>query len=344
VARASHASDGLAVAQRFDLMNRGRRELELDLKQPPALEQALGLVERADVLIEGFRPGTMERLGLGPDACLARNPALIYARMTGWGQSGPLASTAGHDINYIALSGALHGIGRRGSAPVPPLNLVGDLGGGALFLVAGILAALFERARSGAGQVVDASMVEGSALLMTPFFGLLAAGEWRDRHGENSLDSGAHFYDVYETLDGLHVAVGAVEDRFYRELMGHLGLAAEEAGARFDRATWAERKREVAAAIRSKTRAQWVTLFENSDACFTPVLSMRDAPRHPHNCSRGTFIEVDGVVQPAPAPRFSRTPASVPHPPGRCLATVDAVLRDWERRVPPAAGRTSGRP
>jgi alpha-methylacyl-CoA racemase len=324
IERAAGETDGLQVDRRFDVMNRGRRSIALDLKGLASAAQALELIDAADVLIEGFRPGTMERLGLGPEVCLARNPRLVYGRMTGWGQTGPLAQAAGHDINYIALSGALHATGRAGAPPVPPLNLVGDLGGGGLLLAFGLLAAVFERVRSGRGQVVDASMVEGSALLMTLFYGLHASGDWRDAHGTNLLDSAAHFYDVYETSDGKFVSVGAVEARFYVELMTALGLSADDALQRFERSTWVQRKAQVAAAFRTRTRDGWCELLEGTDACFAPVLGLGEAPQHPHNVARGAFVDIGGIVQPAPAPRFSRT-----------------ILAEWSRAE--ASGSGDGR-
>jgi alpha-methylacyl-CoA racemase len=329
IERASGQTDGLQVERRFDVMNRGRRGVALDLKDPADVAQALELIDAADVLIEGFRPGTMERLGLGPDVCLVRNPRLVYGRMTGWGQTGPLAHAAGHDINYIALSGVLHANGRAGAPPVAPLNLVGDLGGGGLLLAFGLLAAVLERVASGRGQVVDASMVEGSALLMTLFYGLHAAGDWRDAHGTNLLDSAAHFYDVYETADAKFVSVGAVEARFYVELMSALGLSADDARQRFERSTWAQRKAEVAAAFRTRTRAEWCAALEGTDACFAPVLGLAEAPHHPHNVARGTFVDIGGIVQPAPAPRFSRTPPAIPAEPCASSSSVSSILAAW---------------
>jgi len=337
IERAAAGGDGLQVERRFDVINRSRRGIALDLKQPGAVSEALQLIDAADVLIEGFRPGTMERLGLGPEVCLARNPRLVYGRMTGWGQTGPLAQAAGHDINYIALSGALHANGRAGAPPVPPLNLVGDLGGGGLLLAFGLLAAVFERGRSGRGQVVDSSMVDGSALLMTLFYGLHASGGWRDAHGSNLLDSAAHFYDVYETADGKFVSVGAVEARFYVELMTTLGLPVDDAQQRFERSSWAQRKAQVTAAFKTRTRAEWCAVLEGTDACFAAVLGLAEAPRHPHNVARGTFVEVDGIVQPAPAPRFSRTPPASPVAPGTPDNSVASILADWRLAGDPRA-------
>jgi len=314
--RAQNVSGGDPASPPLDLLNRGRRSVGVDLKQ-------------ADVLIEGFRPGVMERLGLGPEACFARNPRLVYGRMTGWGQEGPLAGAAGHDINYISLTGALHTIGRHGAAPVPPLNLVGDFGGGTMFLIMGILAALVERASSGKGQVVDAAMTDGSAALMTIFYGLLAMGFWYDERGVNMLDTGAHFYDVYETKDGKYVSIGSIEPQFYQLLLTHTGLAGEALPAQFDRGQWPALKDKVAAIFRSKTRDEWCAIMENTDVCFAPVLGLREAPAHPHNRARGTFTEVAGVVQPAPAPRFSRTPGAIQRPPAHVGQHTDEALADW---------------
>jgi alpha-methylacyl-CoA racemase len=329
VDRAQNVAGGDPDAPPADLLARGRRSLGVDLKSPAGVETVLRLVEQADVLIEGFRPGVMERLGLGPDVCARRNPRLVYGRMTGWGQEGPLASAAGHDINYISLTGALHAVGRRGEAPVPPLNLVGDFGGGTMYLVMGVLAALVERQRSGQGQVVDAAMTDGSASLMTIFYGLKQIGFWKDERGVNMLDTGAHFYDVYETKDGKHVSIGSIEPQFYALLLQHTGLAGETLPAQFDRDQWPAMKAKVAAIIRTKTRDEWCAVMENTDVCFAPVLSMSEAPAHPHNVARGTFTEVKGVVQPAPAPRFSRTPGAIQRPPAHPGQHTDEALADW---------------
>ncbi len=320
---------GIQVDARYDLLRRGRRSVALDLKRPEAVEVVLRLVERADALIEGFRPGVMERLGLGPDVCRSRNPRLVYGRMTGWGQQGPLAHASGHDINYIALAGVLHAIGRKGEAPVPPLNLVGDFGGGALYLAFGMLAALLEREKSGRGQVVDAAMVDGAASLMTLMFGLNAAGRWVERRGENLLDSGAPFYEVYQTSDGKHVAVGSLEPKFYRELLRLTGLQGEQLPAQHDAASWPQMHDRFAAIFRTKTREQWCRIMEGSEVCFAPVLTMSEAPAHPHNRHRGTFVEDNGVVQPAPAPRFSRTPGAIQRPPSVPGADTTEGLREW---------------
>lgn len=319
---------GVAMAPRFDVTARNRRSIALDLKHAQGREAALRLIEQADVLIEGFRPGVAERLGVGPQECLARNPRLVYGRMTGFGQDGVLAQAAGHDLNYIALAGALAAIGPRGGAPVPPLNLVGDYGGGALYLAFGILAALVERNRSGQGQVVDAAMVEGAASLMAMFYGLHAAGTWRAERGVNLLDGGAPFYSVYETADGEFVSVAALENKFFAELAQRIGLEDEFVAKQYDVQTWPRLRARLAEIFKGKTRDAWCALLEGSDACFAPVLSMQEAPRHPHNVSRGVFVEIDGYPQPAPAPRFSRTPAAVPKPPPAIGAHTDAVLRE----------------
>jgi alpha-methylacyl-CoA racemase len=311
-----------------DLLLRGRRSISVDLKHVAGADLVRELVASVDAVTEGFRPGVAERLGLGPDDCLARNPRLVYGRMTGWGQDGPLASAAGHDINYIALAGALHPIGRRGSAPVPPLNLVADFGGGGLLLAFGIVCALLEAQRSGQGQVVDAAMVDGAATLMTMFHGLRAAGWWSDERGTNLLDGGAPFYDAYECADGEYVAIGSIEPQFYAELLRLLGLDGEDLPAQHDRSQWPELKERVAALIKEKTRAEWCELMEGTDVCFAPVLSMAEAPAHPHNRARSTFVEVDGVVQPGPAPRFSRTAPSIAGPPARPGQHTDEVLTE----------------
>ena len=303
---------GVPMHPRFDVNARSRRSAALDLKVPGGREAALRIIDRADVLIEGFRPGVAERLGLGPVDCQARNPRLVYGRMTGFGQTGPLAQAAGHDLNYIALTGALHAIGPSGGAPVPPLNLVGDYGGGALYLAFGLMAALFERQSSGRGQVVDAAMVDGAASLMSMFHGLLAAGGWPGPRGTNLLDGGAPFYGVYETADGHHVSIGSLEPKFFAEMVGRLGLDDRFLGAQADRAQWPAMREAIATAVRTRTRAQWCALLEGTDVCFAPVLSLAEAHRHPHAAARGSYVEVDGVVQPGPAPRFDR---SVPDPP-----------------------------
>ena len=309
-----------------DLLARGRRSVGVDLKNPDGVEVVLSLVETADALIEGFRPGVTERLGIGPDDCLARNPRLVYGRMTGWGQDGPYASTAGHDINYIALAGALDPIGRRGEAPVPPLNLVGDFGGGGLMLAFGLVAALLEAQRSGQGQVIDAAMVDGAASLMTMTHSFRAMGLWNDERGTNMLDTGAHYYDVYETADGKYVSIGSIEPQFYAELLRLTGLEGEELPWQQDRNEWPAMKERLAGIFRSKTRDEWCALMEGSDVCFAPVLSMGEAPQHPHNVHRGTFVDVAGITQPGPAPRFSRTPGEIRRPPAHAGQHTDEVL------------------
>lgn len=316
-------------AGRFQYLDRGRRALALDLKQDAGRDAALRLVAQADVLIEGFRPGVMERLGLGPQPCLARNPRLVYGRMSGWGQDGPLAQAPGHDINYIALAGALHYIGRRGQPPVAPPTLVGDMGGGGLLLAFGIVCALLEARRSGAGQVVDAAVVDGAALLTTLLHGLRHAGMLGTETGSGFFDSGSHFYEVYACADGRYVSIGPLENRFYAKLLEALDLRDLDPGEQFDAARWPALKQRLAGVFRTRTRAQWCALLEGTEVCFAPVLDPDEAPHHPHNAARGTFIEVDGCVQPAPAPRLQRTPGAVRSPPPRPGAHTEAVLADW---------------
>jgi alpha-methylacyl-CoA racemase len=318
---------GSPVAVRHDLLSRGRRSVALDLKRPEAAGVVLRLVERADALVEGFRPGVAERLGLGPTECLARNPRLIYGRMTGWGQQGPLAERVGHDINYIALTGALAAIGEAGRKPVPPLNLVADFGGGALFLLLGLLAALVERATSGRGQVVDAAMVDGVTSLLTLFYGLRASGHWRDERGGNLLDGGAPFYDTYECADGGYVAVGALEPQFWGTLVATLGLT--DLPAQSDVARWPEMRARLAAVFATRSRDEWAAVFADVDACVTPVLTLGEAADHPHLAARETVVEPGGIAQPAPAPRFSRTPGALTSPPAAPGADTRATLRDW---------------
>ena len=305
---------------------RSRRSIALNLKDPAGIDVLLRLTDTADVLVEAFRPGVAERLGFGPQVCAGRNPRLIYARMTGWGQHGPLASTAGHDIDYIAVAGSLDPIGRAGERPVPPLNLVGDFGGGGMLLAVGVLAALLERERSGLGQVVDVAMVDGSALLASFLYGLRAAGGWRDERGTNLLDGGAPFYDTYRTADGRHMAVGALEPKFYAELLAGLGLDPAGLPAQYDRSGWPVLRAALTAAFGGRTQAEWAAVFDGSDACVAPVVSPADAPDHPHNAARGTFVDVGGLIQPAPAPRFSRTPAGPPAPPQAAGASTAEVL------------------
>jgi alpha-methylacyl-CoA racemase len=292
---------------KFDVLHRGRRSIAVDVKAEAGREVVKRLAAKADAIVEGFRPGVMERLGLGPDRLLALNPKLVFGRMTGFGQDGPLASAAGHDIDYIGLSGVLHAIGRKGEAPVPPLNLVGDFGGGGMFLAFGVVCALLEAQRSGKGQVVDAAMVDGSATLMALTYGLLSQGTWKDERGVNILDGAAPWYDTYETKDGKWVAVGAIEKRFYEELVERLGLKFSELPGQHDRAGWPDLRRRFAEVIVSRTRDEWERVFAGSDACVAPVLALGEVASHPHNAARGTFVERDGVLQPAPAPRFSRT-------------------------------------
>jgi alpha-methylacyl-CoA racemase len=320
---------GLERERWNDVMLRGRRSVTLDLKLPDAVVAALALAEKADVIIEGFRPGVMERLGLGPDPLIARNPKLVYGRMTGWGQDGPLAARAGHDIDYIALSGALHAIGRAGGAPVPPLNLVGDFGGGGMLLGFGIACALFEARRSGRGQVVDAAMVEGASLLTTMFWGMRAAQRWSDVRGDNILDSGTPWYDTYETSDGQYIAIGAIEPKFYAALLERLGFAGEILPDQHDRAGWPGLRARFVAAFATKTRDEWCRVFEGSDACFAPVLSFAEAAQHPHAVARRGHVVVGDITQPAPAPRFSRTPGGVRRAPPERGALGREALLDW---------------
>ncbi|MEU9980823.1 CaiB/BaiF CoA-transferase family protein [Streptomyces sp. NPDC050856] len=330
---------GLGIDPAYDLTNRNKRSVLLDLKAEDGPARVLDLVERADILIEGFRPGVAERLGVGPRECLARNPLLVYGRMTGWGQDGPLAERAGHDIGYIAVTGTLSMIGKDGEPPVVPANLVGDYAGGSLYLVVGVLAALqHARAEGGGGQVVDAAITDGAAHLATMIHAMMAAGGWQDRRGTNLLDGGCPFYGTYETADGRHMAVGALEPRFYQEFTELLGIQ-DMAGARKDFARWGELRAAVAARFKTRTRAEWTAVFEGSDACVAPVLSLREAPGHPHLAARGTFVEHGGITQPAPAPRFSATPAALRRPPARPGAHGDEVARDWDvpslRQPPP---------
>lgn len=329
VERANAPERGITVEPRFEVLNRGRRSIALDLKTAEGTQTLLRLVARADMLLEGFRPGVMERLGLGPAECIAANPRLVYGRMTGFGQDGPLAQAAGHDLNYIALAGALEAIGPAGGAPVPPLNLVGDFGGGGMLLAVGLLAAYAEAMRSGQGQVVDAAMVDGTALLMASTFGLKAAGVWQSGRANNILDGGAPWYGVYLTADGRYVSLAAIEPRFYEDLLQRLELDPAALPPRKDRAGWPALRAAIAGRILSRTRCQWQEVLEGTDVCFAPVLSMDEAPGHPHMAQRASFVEVEGVVQPAPAPRFSRTPSSIQRPPPLPGAHTDEVLRDW---------------
>ncbi len=315
----------------FDVMLRGRRNVAIDLKHPDGVATLLEMVERADALIEGFRPGVMERLGVGPDACLARNPRLVFGRMTGWGQDGPYAQAAGHDINYISLAGALAHFGRAGEAPVPPLNMVGDFGGGGMFLAYGVVCALLEAQRSGQGQVVDAAMVDGAAALMSMFWAFTQAGMFDERaRGTNLLDTGAHFYDVYRCADGEYVSVGSIEPQFYAELLRLTGLQDDPAFAKqMDREQWPHLKQRLHEVFATKTRDEWCALMEHTDVCFAPVLTMSEAAAHPHNVARSTFVEVEGIRQPAPAPRFSRSTTAIARPPAHAGQHTGAVLADW---------------
>ena len=328
VDRVSAVPDEFPATPGVDLLNRGRKSVAFDLKNQEGIKALLRLVEEADALIEGFRPGVAERLGIGPEECLGRNPRLVYGRMTGWGQTGPYSNMAGHDINYIALSGVLGTIGREGEPPVPPVNLVGDFGGGGMLLALGICAAFVEVQTSGKGQVVDAAMTDGSALLATMIHTFLSMGVWGDR-GTNMLDTGAPFYDVYECADGEYISLGSIEPQFYAELLRITGLDQEELPKQMDRSQWPKMKLKIAETIRSKTRDQWVELMEGTDVCFAPVLSPSEACAHPHNVERETFVEVAGIKQPAPAPRFSRTPGVIDGPPPHPGEHTKEVLSSW---------------
>ena len=311
-----------------DVTSRGRRSLALDLKDPAAVETCLQLIERADAVFEGFRPGVMERLGLGPDVALKRNPKIVYGRMTGWGQFGPYAQAAGHDINYISIVGALHAIG-MGDKPVPPLNLVGDFGGGALYLAFGLLAGIIHARATGQGQVIDCAMTDGAASLMSMFYGMAASGVWSDAREANMLDGGAQFYGTYECADGKWISLGSIEPQFYALLLEKAGLADPALRAQMNRAEWPAMKAKVAAAIKAKTRDAWCEIMDATDVCFAPVLTLKEAPDHPHNAARQTFVEVAGVTQPAPAPRFSATPGAVRGPAPAIGAHTAEVLAEW---------------
>lgn len=312
-----------------NVTTRGRRSIDLDLKDPDDIETALKLIEKADGLIEGFRPGVMERLGLGPDIALARNPKLVFGRMTGWGQTGTLSHAAGHDLNYIALTGALHAMGRAGEPPSPPLNLVGDYGGGALYLAFGLCAGIIHAKSSGEGQVIDCAMTDGAASLASMFYGMRAMGMWTDDREANLLDGGAHFYDTYECADGGWVSIGSIEPQFYALLLKHAGLNDEAFSQQMNRAEWPTLKAKIADVIKTKTRDEWCDIMEGTDVCFAPVLSMAEAPNHAHNKARETFVEVEGIVQPAPAPRFSKTPGAVQRPPAASGEHRAEILADW---------------
>src|ERR1700726_3441135 len=335
---------GLQRELRYDLLLRGRRALALDLKSPDGKALALYLVEHADALIEGFRPGVTERLGLGPEDCLARTPRLVYGRVTGGGQDGPLAHAAGHDINYISLVGALHAFGRRSQPPTPPLNLIGDFAGGALYLAFGLVCGILEAQRSGRGQVVDAAMVDGTASLMTAFHGMVASGLATHERGTNIPDTGAHFYEVYECTDGRWISVAAIEGKFYAELLRRLDIDPATMAPQLDRAQWPEAQARLAALFKSRTREDWCDLLEGTDACFAPVLTTDEAPRHPHNAARQTYVEIDGIVQPASAPRFSRTVPDLPIPPQPPSPgdEAEATLAAWLEPAEIAALRAAG--
>ncbi|MGD9703699.1 MAG: CaiB/BaiF CoA transferase family protein [Acidimicrobiia bacterium] len=327
VVRVERAGTQAAGSEQY-VMHRGRRSIAIDLKHPHGRDIVLRLAERSDALIEGFRPGVMERLGLGPDDCRSRNARLVYGRMTGWGQDGPLAPTAGHDIDYIAISGALGCIARAGERPVVPVNFLGDFGGGGLFLAFGIVAAMWEATRSGTGQVVDAAMVDGSAVITTMLHGLMAQGRWRDEAGVNFADGGSNYYDTYECADGRHVAVGAIEGPFYAALLDGLGLRRDELPDRARATNWPALKERFAAVFRTRTRDEWAATFAGTDACVAPVLGLSEAPLHPHNVEREVFVERGGIVQPAPAPRFDRTPNTLDRLPPRPGEHTDEVLRE----------------
>ena len=312
-----------------EVLFRNRKAVAVNLKSPQGVETVLRMCAKADAIFEGNRPGVAERLGVGPDACLARNPKIVFGRMTGWGQDGPLAQAAGHDMNYIALTVALHAIGRRGEAPVPPLNLVGDFGGGGMLLAYGMVCAMLEAQRSGKGQVVDAAMVDGAAVLMSMFYGLKSMGLFDDQRGTHLLDSGAHFYDVYETKDHKYVSIGSIEPQFYALLKEKLYLSDADFGDQMDTAKWPAQKAKLAAVIRTKTRDEWDQLLEGTDVCYAPVLGLAEAPNHPHVKARKTFVEVGGMTQPAPAPRFSRTPPGAPQPITPMGTHTRAVLTEF---------------
>ena len=350
VDRASNAMGGDPATPPADVLGRGRRSVALDLKSPDGIAVLMDMVEQADVLIEGYRPGVAERLGFGPDECAARNPKLVYGRMTGWGQEGPYAPTAGHDINYIALAGVLAHLGRDGEKPTPPINLVGDFGGGAMFLAFGVVCALLEAQRSGQGQVVDTAMVDGAAYLMMMMWAFSAMGIWSEERGTNMLDTGAHYYDTYECKDGGFVSIGSIEPQFYAQLLTLTGLEEDYASRgeslpnQNDKARWGEMKERLGAIFMTRTRDEWSAAMEGTDVCFAPVLTMQEATQHPHNVQRSTFTEVAGIVQPAPAPRFSRTGAEVQRPPAHVGQHTVEVLGEWlgmdDERI--AALRSSG--
>ena len=320
---------GVRMPDKFNLLRRSRPTVTVDLKSPKGKALVIELIKQADALIEGFRPGVTERLGLGPDDCAAVNPKLVYGRVTGWGQEGPISQAAGHDLNYISLTGAAHAIGRKGQPPTPPLNLVGDFGGGALYLALGVVAGLLEAQKSGKGQTVDAAMIDGASSLMTAAYGLFAGGVTDNCRGENVLDSGSHFYDVYETSDGKYISIAAIEPKFYDLVLEKTGFTLDTLPQRVDRPQRDEIKDKLAAAIKTKTRDQWCEIMEGTDCCFAPVLDMSEAARHPHNVDRDTFVEFEGVVQPNAAPRFSRTPAEIKSSADISGSQTQAALLQW---------------
>ena len=328
VDRTAQVDLGIDRGRKYNVLNRSRRSVSVDLKNPDGVETVLKLIEEADALIEGFRPGVTERLGLGPEECHRRNPRLVYGRMTGWGQDGPMAHAAGHDINYIALTGALHAISPT-DKPSPPLNLIGDFGGGAMYLAFGICAALLEAKTSGEGQVVDVSMTEGAASLMSSIYGMHASGHWSDNREDNVLDGGSYYYGVYETSDGKFVSIGSIEGKFHDELLELTGFTDAPTEDRNVQESWDEKKARLGEIIKSKSRDQWDEIMAGSDVCYAPVLDLSEAPRHPHNVARGSFVEVDGVIQPGPTPRFSRTPGEVQMPPPAPGQHTMEVLTDW---------------
>lgn len=325
VDRLAHKGSG----HRANVLNRGRRSIAVDLKNPDGVAAVQQLIDAADVVIEGFRPGVMERLGLGPDTCLARNPRLIFGRMTGWGQSGPLAPAAGHDINYISIGGALGAMGYSDRPPAPPLNLVGDFGGGAMYLLAGVLAALVERSTSGQGQVIDAAMTDGTASLLSPFYGMMAMGMWTKERMDNRLDGGAHYYGSYACSDGKFISIGSIEPQFYALLLELCEIDDPEFAKQNDKQHWASLRGKLEALFVTQTRDHWCALLEGTDVCFAPVLNLQEAPQHPHNLARQSFVEIDGVTQPAPAPRFSRTPTTVQAPAAMAGEHSEEILNDW---------------
>ena len=343
IERQTESGLGTPRPEKYDLLLRGRKALALDLKNKAAIEVVLDLVEKADGIIEGFRPGVMERLGLGPEVCLKRNRKLVFGRMTGWGQEGPLSHAAGHDLNYIALTGALNAIGRKGQLPAPPLNLVGDYGGGAAYLAFGMVCAFLEAQQSGKGQVVDAAIVDGTAHLMTSIYGMHEAGIMAAGRGENIIDSGAFFYDVYACADGQLISIAPIEGKFYKELLARLGINAAEMPPQSERSHWEAGRSTLAKAFRTRSRDEWCAILEGTDVCFAPVLSLEEAPRHPHMRARGVFVDIDGIVQPAPAPRFSRTIPAQPSPPRKAANTPLAdALEGWIDRKEIESLRAAG--